>query len=199
MTMADHRCGIIAALVPLYTGVRLSSRTTNRPTSGNKTRPLMVPRPRHGSFLRLPLTISAPPRHNLTSLCKLRREMYVTLLIGDLRAYQTPLAYVCPHPGCGRAFSIQSNMRHHARVHDTSCTEGGDSCWDTVSIFGKAMGVLALQLKTLATRDVVRNSMAQRPKPQTRGRHPPTLSYRNIRRPPRPDLKSPGVHDRTLH
>ncbi|KAI8149724.1 hypothetical protein BJV82DRAFT_479184, partial [Fennellomyces sp. T-0311] len=23
----------------------------------------------------------------------------------------------CPHPGCGRRFSVQSNMRRHLRVH----------------------------------------------------------------------------------
>ena len=43
---------------------------------------------------------------------------------------RSPLAFVCPHPGCGRAFSVQSNMRRHARVHDTSRTEGGDSSPD---------------------------------------------------------------------
>ena len=43
---------------------------------------------------------------------------------------QIPLAFVCPHSGCGRAFSVQSNMRRHARVHDTSHTEGGDSSPD---------------------------------------------------------------------
>ena len=26
-------------------------------------------------------------------------------------------AYVCPFEGCGRSFSVQSNMRRHARVH----------------------------------------------------------------------------------
>ncbi|EKM54479.1 uncharacterized protein PHACADRAFT_73403, partial [Phanerochaete carnosa HHB-10118-sp] len=25
--------------------------------------------------------------------------------------------YVCPFEGCGRSFSVQSNMRRHARVH----------------------------------------------------------------------------------
>ena len=40
------------------------------------------------------------------------------------------LAFICPHPGCGRAFSVQSNMRRHARVHDASRTEGGDSSPD---------------------------------------------------------------------
>lgn len=26
-------------------------------------------------------------------------------------------AYMCPYAGCGRSFSVQSNMRRHARVH----------------------------------------------------------------------------------
>ncbi|EMD37906.1 hypothetical protein CERSUDRAFT_114551 [Gelatoporia subvermispora B] len=25
--------------------------------------------------------------------------------------------FTCPHEGCGRSFSVQSNMRRHARVH----------------------------------------------------------------------------------
>jgi len=31
--------------------------------------------------------------------------------------------FTCPHPGCGRSFSVQSNMRRHARVHE----RGSDS------------------------------------------------------------------------
>ncbi|KAF9792485.1 hypothetical protein BJ322DRAFT_998011 [Thelephora terrestris] len=38
--------------------------------------------------------------------------------------------FVCPHHGCGRAFSVQSNMRRHARVHDTPRAEGRDSSPD---------------------------------------------------------------------
>ncbi|ORZ24405.1 hypothetical protein BCR42DRAFT_317957 [Absidia repens] len=25
--------------------------------------------------------------------------------------------FACPHPGCDRTFSVQSNMRRHIRVH----------------------------------------------------------------------------------
>src|SRR5882757_4819325 len=38
----------------------------------------------------------------------------------------------------------------------TVCRAVVESCRDTVAVFGKAMGVLALQLKVLATRDDVR-------------------------------------------
>lgn len=30
-----------------------------------------------------------------------------------------PVAFTCPFEGCGRCFSVLSNMRRHARVHDT--------------------------------------------------------------------------------
>jgi hypothetical protein len=33
-------------------------------------------------------------------------------------------AFQCPHEGCGRNFSVLSNMRRHARVHTQ---EGGSS------------------------------------------------------------------------
>ncbi|KZT70973.1 hypothetical protein DAEQUDRAFT_707717 [Daedalea quercina L-15889] len=36
--------------------------------------------------------------------------------------------FTCPHPGCGRSFSVQSNMRRHARVHE----RGSDSQADVV-------------------------------------------------------------------
>jgi hypothetical protein len=29
-------------------------------------------------------------------------------------------AFLCPHDGCGRSFSVLSNMRRHARVHTAS-------------------------------------------------------------------------------
>lgn len=29
-------------------------------------------------------------------------------------------AFVCPYEGCGRSFSVQSNMRRHAKVHTRS-------------------------------------------------------------------------------
>ncbi|ETW77047.1 hypothetical protein HETIRDRAFT_18791, partial [Heterobasidion irregulare TC 32-1] len=27
--------------------------------------------------------------------------------------------FVCPHPGCGRAFNVNSNMRRHHRNHSS--------------------------------------------------------------------------------
>lgn len=34
--------------------------------------------------------------------------------------------YVCPFEGCGRSFSVQSNMRRHARVHTREADASGD-------------------------------------------------------------------------
>jgi len=33
-------------------------------------------------------------------------------------------AFVCNAPGCGRSFSVLSNMRRHARTHDASSSRG---------------------------------------------------------------------------
>lgn len=36
-------------------------------------------------------------------------------------------AFTCPYEGCGRSFSVQSNMRRHARVHTRGAeAQGGD-------------------------------------------------------------------------
>ncbi|EPS97713.1 hypothetical protein FOMPIDRAFT_1061694 [Fomitopsis schrenkii] len=34
--------------------------------------------------------------------------------------------FTCPHPGCGRSFSVQSNMRRHARVHERGSESQAD-------------------------------------------------------------------------
>ncbi|KZT08327.1 uncharacterized protein LAESUDRAFT_649197 [Laetiporus sulphureus 93-53] len=34
--------------------------------------------------------------------------------------------FACPYEGCGRRFSVQSNMRRHARVHERGSQPGPD-------------------------------------------------------------------------
>lgn len=34
-------------------------------------------------------------------------------------------AFTCPYEGCGRSFSVQSNMRRHARVHTRGAEAAG--------------------------------------------------------------------------
>ncbi|KAH9931114.1 uncharacterized protein BXZ73DRAFT_90193 [Epithele typhae] len=34
--------------------------------------------------------------------------------------------FTCPYEGCGRSFSVQSNMRRHARVHTRGANPGED-------------------------------------------------------------------------
>ena len=37
------------------------------------------------------------------------------------------IAFTCPYEGCGRSFSVQSNMRRHARVHTRGAsTQSGE-------------------------------------------------------------------------
>ncbi|KIP10881.1 hypothetical protein PHLGIDRAFT_64854 [Phlebiopsis gigantea 11061_1 CR5-6] len=38
--------------------------------------------------------------------------------------------YVCPFEGCGRSFSVQSNMRRHARVHTRNADSQADQDQD---------------------------------------------------------------------
>jgi len=69
--------------------------------------------------------------HTNTHTGEKRTLLHHFTVIGDSSAYdRRRIAFVCPHPGCGRAFSVQSNMRRHARVHDTPRGEGGDSSPD---------------------------------------------------------------------
>jgi len=69
--------------------------------------------------------------HTNTHTGEKRTLLYRFIVTGYSSTYnRRRTAFVCPHSGCGRAFSVQSNMRRHARVHDTSRAEGGDSSPD---------------------------------------------------------------------
>lgn len=41
-------------------------------------------------------------------------------------------AFQCTHPGCGRRFSVQSNMRRHARVHQPGSCKLAESSGDEI-------------------------------------------------------------------
>ncbi|KAL6310343.1 hypothetical protein BKA93DRAFT_745546 [Sparassis latifolia] len=78
------------------------------------------------SSLKEILIFPDPPQHSY------RRETRVSRRIKLQSRWLTLLAFpafMCPYPGCGRSFSVQSNMRRHARVHsrtDTPQQEQGE-------------------------------------------------------------------------
>ncbi|PSR74623.1 hypothetical protein PHLCEN_2v9689 [Hermanssonia centrifuga] len=45
---------------------------------------------------------------------------------GFTRPSSLKATYVCPFEGCGRSFSVQSNMRRHARVHTRAADASGE-------------------------------------------------------------------------
>jgi len=48
-----------------------------------------------------------------------------------LLTVNTPKAFVCPIEACGRSFSVLSNMRRHARVHQVPIKDtSGDEGWN---------------------------------------------------------------------
>lgn len=62
-------------------------------------------------MLTLPSSTIIPTQGRNVGFVLLRLESHWTLLICYFPAF------TCPFPGCGRHFSVMSNMRRHARIH----------------------------------------------------------------------------------
>jgi hypothetical protein len=63
-----------------------------------------------------------PPSHPRTSHFHL--FAYILILLLTL-TFHLPTAFECPQPGCGRTFSVNSNMRRHYRTHAPDSSRPG--------------------------------------------------------------------------
>ena len=58
------------------------------------------------------------------------------LILGSCLSFSFFVAFICSHPGCGKAFTVRSNMRRHERTHTA------DSAFEGVVNSGNALSIM---------------------------------------------------------